>query len=77
MSGERSNAARLFDVVNRLPFFGAGDVVNSVVRAVDGIFQLVRRALEADEAAAVEVLTEHDDPVDTVAELVKIVRNGD
>lgn len=45
-------------------------------RTVDALFEAIRVALEADEAATVEALRAHDDPIDTVTALVKIIRDG-
>lgn len=47
------------------------------MKGLDAAFDAIRLALEADEEATVAALKAHEDPVDTLAALAKIIQGGD
>lgn len=74
-SGPQDLHERILGAFRWIPFFGLGDVMDASERAVWAVLELVRLALEADEEATAEVLREHEDALDTIYALAKIVRD--
>lgn len=75
-SGSELSLRRVLGLVGQLPAIRPGHLLDASQRGVWAVLEVVRLALEADEEATVEVLREHEDALDTLYALAKIIRDG-
>lgn len=76
-----NDSGRMRDVAEAAKSFLSMQKATALLRAgtkgLDAAFDAVRYALEANEERTVGVLKNHEDPLDTLVALAKIIRDGD
>lgn len=78
---DEESTPNLRDVISviggAVPFPNPYHLFKAGLKGLDGAFEAVRFALEADEEATVEVLKNHEDPIQTLSKLARIMRGDD